>query len=285
MLALGQTIRQRRLDLGFTLAQVAEATQTTKSYLSMIENDRVDKPPSQQVLERLEAALQLDGGALTDPAQWQRASPQVRAAVQQLAEDARRGRELAQWLKQATSRREGGGKNLDKLFRTGQLSKRVNQALGNAPPPQTPEAEPSPGMLKSLSQQTMRIPLINKVAAGYPKGFTDLDYPARIADDYVGAPHVSDPDAFALTICGDSMVPEYREGDIVVFSPLAEVEEGCDCLARIETSQETTFKRVFFEDGGARLRLQPLNPKYPPLTLPREQVAGLYRAVWKMSRL
>ena len=130
------------------------------------------------------------------------------------------------------------------------------------------------------------VPLINKVAAGYPTGFTDLDYPASVADQYVPAPNVSDPDAFAATVAGDSMLPGYAEGDIVVFSPLADVKAGSDCFVRIEPDHETTFKRVFFEPGaGGRemIRLQPLNPAFPPRVLPREQVAGLYRAVWRMS--
>ena len=33
-----------------------------------------------------------------------------------------------------------------------------------------------------------RVPIINKVAAGTPHGFTDLDYPAGVADDYLALP-------------------------------------------------------------------------------------------------
>jgi SOS-response transcriptional repressor LexA len=130
-----------------------------------------------------------------------------------------------------------------------------------------------------------RVPLINRVAAGYPTGFTDLDYPARIADRYVPAPDLDDPDAFALIVCGESMLPDYREGDIVFFSPAAAVEDGCDCCVRLEPDHETTFKRVFFEDDGSAVRLQPLNPAFAPRTLPREDVAGLYRAVGRVSRV
>jgi phage repressor protein C with HTH and peptisase S24 domain len=135
------------------------------------------------------------------------------------------------------------------------------------------------------------VPLINKVAAGYPTGFTDLGYPAHASDDaiivpgYTGLHGDHDPDAFAATVCGDSMLPEYRAGDIVVFSPLADVVDGSDCFARLEPDHECTFKRVFFEDGGQRIRLEPLNLDYPTRTVDREAVAGLFRAVWRMSRL
>jgi len=66
---------------------------------------------------------------------------------------------------------------------------------------------------------TNAVPVINKVSAGYPKDFTDLSYPKGAADDYVSCPDVQDKDAFAARIHGDSMIPKYREGDIVIFSP------------------------------------------------------------------
>lgn len=135
------------------------------------------------------------------------------------------------------------------------------------------------------------VPLINKVAAGYPAGFTDLGYPARVGDDvvmvpgYTGLHGGNDPDAFAATVCGDSMMPEYREGDVVVFSPLADVLDGSDCYARLEPDHESTFKRVYFDSQQNTIRLEPLNPNYATRVVEREQVAGLFRAVWRMSRL
>ena len=125
------------------------------------------------------------------------------------------------------------------------------------------------------------VPVINKVSAGYPQGFTDLGYPARVADEYVRCPDVDDPDAFAARVVGDSMEPAYREGDIVVFSPARAVRNGDDCFARLEPDSDSTFKRVYFEGerGEERVRLQPVNSKYAPRVLPRERVAGLYRAV------
>lgn len=289
MLALGHLLKQRRHAMGLTLAQVAQRAEITKGYLSMIENGRADKPPSAAVLDRLEVALQLEPNQLTDVAQWQATPPAIRQTMQQLADDAQRARAFADWLRQATSRRAGGGKNLDKLYRSGQLAKKLNQTFASQTSEHRDDStkDQTEGAMPMLPHpvKAPSIPLINHVAAGYPKGFTDLDYPARIADDYIAAPRNDDPDAFAATVVGESMTPEYREGDIVVFSPLADVVEGCDCFARIEPDHETTFKRVFFEDQGNRVRLQPLNPKFPPRILDREDIAGLYRAVWKISKL
>ena len=131
------------------------------------------------------------------------------------------------------------------------------------------------------------VPVINRVSAGYPKDFSDMGYPPRVADEYVSCPDVSDRDAFAARVHGDSMTPKYRQGDIVIFSPALSPREGSDCFVRFADGQ-TTFKRVFFESdesGRPMLRLQPRNEKYRPQTVPSENVAGLYKAIYRYQRV
>ena len=138
------------------------------------------------------------------------------------------------------------------------------------------------GILVIVPILPREVPVINRVTAGYPTEFTDLGYPARVADDYVRVPDIDDPDAFGARVVGDSMEPDYREGDVVVFSPKVAVVSGMDCFVRLEPDQESTFKRVYFErssSGAEMIRLQPLNSGYPPVVVPRERVAGLYSGV------
>lgn len=283
MRALGELIHELRLERGMTLSELAEATGSTKSYLSMIENHRVANPPSDDLLVSIEAALGVMDGRVCKAGDWERAPVAVRDQVQRLAGDAARGRDLARYIQDAAADRQGGGKNLDGLYRSGQLRRMIERTLD--PGDTSREDGPAFPALGSEKMPMHRIPLVNKVAAGYPGGFTDLDYPARVADDYLSCPGLSDPDAFAASVVGESMMPDYREGDIVVFSPAADVLDGCDCFVRLEPDHETTFKRVFFDEDGALVRLQPLNPKFPPAVHARELVAGLYRAVWRYARL
>lgn len=288
---IGRIVRQRRERLGLTLSALAEAVGATKGYLSMIENQKVANPPSAALLGRLERALGIGDGELLRAAAWQRTPEPVREAFEHVAEDARRGVELVRWLEQATEARSKAGRSLDSLFHSGELARRIHAAfgeemdgpdVGNASPPAS-SAGPLPSLDGALPLR-YRVPLINQVAAGYPTDFTDLDFPARVADGYVTCPDIADPTAFAARVVGDSMLPDYREGDIVVFSPEADVTDGCDCFVRLEPDHETTFKRVFFE-ADDRLRLQPLNAQFPPRVYEREQVAGLYRAVCRIQRI
>lgn len=271
---VGELIRARRLALSMTLQTLSERAGCAKSYLSSIENGRRTSPPSDEMLHRIEAALDLPKGRLLELAHWQRTPEPVRQEVSQLKEDMRAAHRLAAIL--GSDGIDGGGRirgSLDQAYRSGELRRLVERVAGGAD---------NAAQLGELCHLPVEIPLINKVAAGYPTEFTDLGYPARVADEYVRSPELDDPDAFAARVVGDSMLPDYREGDIVIFSPSRDVRDGSDCFARIEPDHESTFKRVYLERdprGREMIRLQPLNSAYPPRVLLREQVAGLYPAV------
>ena len=132
--------------------------------------------------------------------------------------------------------------------------------------------------------------MINRVSAGYPKDFTDLNYPKGVADDYVGCPDVQDKDAFAARVHGDSMFPKYKQGDIVIFSPSAAAKNGDDCFVRFD-DDHTTFEGVFFEtdETGQQVGSTPpvigATKNIAPQTIPSEKISGLYKAVFKYQRV
>lgn len=308
---LGSTLRAARLRMARTLTQVAHAAGCDKSYLSRMENNRVHSAPSTDLLDRLDDVLGLARGHLKTIAQWQFAPAALRAQAAAMVEQQRATRQLVQALRAAggggggsgggvgSGGGGGGGGGLDALYKSGQLERLIGRVTGDEPgsgqwamangrglqPARVAPIGHSPlpvGTSAVPLALPVEVPVINRVAAGYPRAFTDLGYPARVADEYVRCPDLCDPDAFAARVVGDSMQPGYLEGDIVIFSPARPVTSGMDCFARLEPDHETTFKRVFFERGprGEELiRLQPLNAAYPARVVDREQVAGLYAAV------
>jgi phage repressor protein C with HTH and peptisase S24 domain len=224
------------------------------------------------MVERLEAALGMEGeagGGLAAAARWERTPGAVRRDVFELRERGRSGERLARLLGEEAR----AGVSLDALYKSGALGALIEKL--------SPTGGGAIEMESVRAVLPLEIPLINKVAAGYPAGFTDLGYPARVADEYVRAPDVSDPDAFAARVVGDSMEPDYRAGDIVVFSPSVEVRSGMDCFVRLEPDHESTFKRVFFEGeaGAEMIRIVALNTRYAERVVERERVAGLYAGV------
>ncbi|MGD9693157.1 MAG: helix-turn-helix domain-containing protein [Phycisphaerales bacterium] len=262
MKRLGQFLRNHRTAREMTLQALADTVRCHKSYLSQIENGKTTGAPSPSLLARLEEALRLEPGILVKMASFESMPEPVRAEMREMAEASNAGRRLAELVR---------SQSLDDVWQSGELQSLVDRLSGAAPRTNV-----------ELVGLPIHVPVINSVAAGYPREFTDLGYPARVADDHVRVPDVSDPDAFGARVVGDSMSPQYAEGDIVVFSPELSAVDGDDCFVRLERDAETTFKRVYFEregDEAVRIRLQPLNSRYGPRVVHREEVAGLYVAV------
>jgi repressor LexA len=268
---MGAKIRRQRRRLGLTLDDLAGRTGISKPYLSLIETGRVPNPPSDEKLVRLEQTLGFKTHELVTEAHLQRTPRDVRAMLSRLltaegAVQADASSTTASSTTAVADATDNPGVSLDDLYLSGMLRQLVDQKAGNV------ETVP-----------TNVVPIINRVSAGYPKDFTDLSYPKGVADAYVSSPDVSDPDAFAARVHGDSMTPKYREGDIVIFSPKAAVKNGDDAFIRFDSGQ-TTFKRVFYEtnDKGLNIvRLQPRNEKYPPQTIHADKLTGVWRAVFK----
>lgn len=277
---------------GLSLADLAAAVGCARSYLSQIENGANAGRVSGELLAAIERALAMRPGDLAERAAWRDAPEPIRRHVAGMARRDRAAQQLAQML---------ASRGLDALYRSGELGALVEQlspGTGGAPAgADGPAAAVAHGEVEGAPLGLpLEIPLINAVTAGGPAEFTDLGYPARVADAYVRSPDVRDPDAFACRVIGDSMLPDYRAGDIVIFSPARPVHDGLDCFVRFERDAESTFKRVYFDPpvpGAApgagppapgapaalRIRLQPLNPAFEARTLAREDVAGLYAAV------
>ena len=257
-MSLGQIIRSKREQLNLTLDEVSHRVGYSKPYLSTIETGKVKNPPSDELLTRLERVLQFEGGLLLHIAHLERMPSDVRGVYESREAENQKLRQFVRRL-------------AEKGTKASEVRAILAQVKGDA----------KDG--KSLAAGRL-VPIINKVAAGYPTDFNDLDYPVGIADDYVRCPDLHDPNAFAVRVIGDSMEPRYREGDIVIFSPAVEVQNGDDCFIRFTMPHETTFKRVFFEKED-KIRLQPRNERYSPTIIDGHRIDGIYRAVIRYERL
>ena len=235
-----------------TLDEVAAATNFSKPYLSTVETCKVKNPPSDRLISRLEDVLKFETGSLRHLAHMERMPADIRRDYEAIDAENRRYKQILQNIIKHTVEPSG----VDEMLAQYDLDVDIKNNRGRS---------------------GLWVPVINKVAAGYPAEFDDLGYPVGFADDYVRCPDIHDPNAFAVRVVGDSMEPKFGEGDIVVFSPSTDVQSGDDCFVRFSMPHETTFKRVFFEAEG-RIRLQPRNTDYAPLIVDGQRVNGMYRA-------
>jgi SOS-response transcriptional repressor LexA len=261
-MSLGEVVKSRRKQMHLTQDQVAKLVDISKPYLSNIETGKAKNPPTDGKVRSLERVLKFSDGELLRLAHLARTPA-----------DVRQEHEL---LKAEVQRLQG---MLKDLFENSPVAvKESGVDLGTIL-----ERVKEQGNIRQLSAG-VAVPVINKVAAGYPHHFTDLDYPPSVAEEYIRCPDMHDSQAFAARIVGDSMEPVYHEGDIVIFSPNCEPLNGNDCFVRFAGDGGTTFKR-FYQDNQDAIRLQPLNNKYPAQTHPVHAVTGLWPAVFRIERL
>lgn len=79
----------------------------------------------------------------------------------------------------------------------------------------------------------------------------------------------SSAESFALMVLGDSMEPEFIQGDIIVIEPEGLATDGSYVMAWLEG--EWIFRQLRQVDAngnGGGWKLVPLNPSYPSASIP-----------------
>ena len=77
---------------------------------------------------------------------------------------------------------------------------------------------------------------------------------------------------FGLKVKGNSMEPDYLDGDTLILEKADDCESGDDCVVMVN-GNDGTFKRVIKNENG--IILQPLNSEYYPMVFTNEQIENL----------
>lgn len=127
-------------------------------------------------------------------------------------------------------------------------------------------------------QQALNVPVIGFAEAGNQGFFDDGGFPAGAGWDEVPFPALADRNAYALQVSGDSMLPVYREGDVVVVSPAAQIRIGDRVV--VKTSGGEVMVKVLSRRTTRRIELVSLNPDFPGRIIDLRDVAWIARIVW-----
>ncbi|MCS6890074.1 MAG: helix-turn-helix transcriptional regulator [Rhodovarius sp.] len=136
----------------------------------------------------------------------------------------------------------------------------------------------APGGRGRNSGQGRRIPLIGLAQAGGEGFFDDGGFPVGGGWDEITLPDITDPNAYALEISGDSMEPVFRDGDIVIVSPAAPVRRGDRVVVR--TRQGEVMAKQLLRQSARRIELQSLNPAHPNYSFDLADLAWMHRILW-----
>lgn len=122
------------------------------------------------------------------------------------------------------------------------------------------------------------IPLVGQAQAGKNGYFDDAGYPTGAGWDEIPFPGLGDPHAYALEINGESMEPVYRDGDIIIVAPQANIRRGDRVVVKTKGG-EVMVKQLRRRSARA-IEVLSLNPAHDDRTLLVEDVEWVARVVW-----
>ena len=133
-------------------------------------------------------------------------------------------------------------------------------------------------LIGDTARTVQSVPLLGLAQAGGGGYFTDGGFPVGKGWDEVGLPAVNDEHAYALEISGDSMKPAYRDGDVIVVSPGAQIRKGDRVV--VKTKDGEVMVKELRRRTSRTLELQSLNPNHVDRVLPASDVEWIARIVW-----
>jgi phage repressor protein C with HTH and peptisase S24 domain len=122
------------------------------------------------------------------------------------------------------------------------------------------------------------VPVIGLAEAGAGGFFDDGGFPVGEGWDEIAFPGVEDEHAYALEISGDSMIPAYRDGDIIVVSPSTQIRRGDRVV--VKTKDGEVMAKELKRRTTKTIELKSLNSTHAERTLPLKEVEWIARIVW-----
>ncbi|RWM71486.1 MAG: helix-turn-helix transcriptional regulator [Mesorhizobium sp.] len=136
------------------------------------------------------------------------------------------------------------------------------------------------GRGKSGPQPAQRssVPLLGFAQAGAGGFFDDAGFPAGQGWDLIELPAQATGTSYALQVQGDSMLPLYRNGDVLIVEPGAATRKGDRVV--VKTNAGEVMAKVLDRQTAKSIMLVSLNPDHPDRDIPMRDVDWVARIVW-----
>ena len=125
------------------------------------------------------------------------------------------------------------------------------------------------------------MPLIGWAQAGSQGFFDENGYPTGEGWDDIPFPFMykeKETDLYALEIQGDSMKPLFREGDILVIAPGAQIRRGDRVV--VKTCEGEIMVKELERQTASKIELKSLNPDYMSRVFNPADIEWMVRIYW-----
>lgn len=128
------------------------------------------------------------------------------------------------------------------------------------------------------SIQRSGVPLIGFAQAGAGGFFDDAGFPVGQGWELIDLPATAGEGAYALQVQGESMLPLYRHGDVLVVQPSAPLRKGDRVVVKTITGE--VMAKVLERRTPTTVELLSLNPEHPNRKFVSSEIEWLARIVW-----
>ena len=132
--------------------------------------------------------------------------------------------------------------------------------------------------MDALPVQKPTVPLVGFAQAGAGGFFDDAGFPVGHGWDLIELPAQSTASSYALKVQGDSMLPLYRNGDVLIVEPGATVRKGDRVV--VKTNAGDVMAKVLERQTPKSVSLVSLNPDHPNRDIAMADVDWVARIVW-----
>ncbi len=134
-------------------------------------------------------------------------------------------------------------------------------------------------LVSATKQRPVRqLPLIGLAQAGVGGFFDDGGFPVGNGWDEVNFPSIEDDHTYALEVSGDSMLPLYRDGDVIIVSPNAAIRRGDRVV--VKTVEGEVMAKELKRQTAKTVELRSMNPDHPDRLLTTDGIVWIARIIW-----
>ncbi|MCO5063443.1 MAG: helix-turn-helix transcriptional regulator [Rhizobiaceae bacterium] len=122
------------------------------------------------------------------------------------------------------------------------------------------------------------VPLLGFAQAGEGGFFDDGGFPSGQGFDTIDLPAGPEDGSYALKVQGDSMLPLYRNNDVLIVRPDASLRKGDRVV--VKTRSGEVMAKILARRTGSEMELHSLNPEHASRRLRADEIEWVARITW-----
>jgi phage repressor protein C with HTH and peptisase S24 domain len=136
-------------------------------------------------------------------------------------------------------------------------------------------------LLEAVGGQAARrraVPLLGSAQAGAGGFFDDAGFPVGQGFDLIDPPGEQEEGSYALKVQGDSMLPLYRDGDVLIVRQETNPRIGDRVV--VKTTGGEVMAKVLERRSAAQIELRSLHPEHANRQVALGDIDWIARIVW-----